>query len=126
MYTDNLLDGNPLTDSQVELLNLYGATLGALVNRQRAQAAVRIREKEAHDFQHQLKNLHEVTLELESIVTLDELCKQAIILGTQKLGFERMGIWLTVEDQPDMRQGMWGTDIQGNLRDERDQFVKIL
>lgn len=126
LYTDNLLDGQPFTDSQVELLNLYGATLGALVNRQRAQEAVRISEEQALNFQQKLRRLHEVTLELESVQSLEEMCKQAIILGTQKLGFERMGIWLTVDDQPEMRRGMWGIDPEGNLRDERDKIVKIL
>ena len=125
LYTDTLLDGGSLTQSQIEMLNLYGATLGVLFNRQRAQEALKTSEQEALLFQQQLKQLNEVTIELASIESLDELCRQTVILGLERLGFDRIGIWLTLEDRPNMRRGMWGTDKDGNLRDERSVIVPV-
>lgn len=125
LYTDNLLDQDPLKPFQIELFNLYGATLGVLFNRQRAQEALTIREEEARDFQQQLTMLNEVTLQLELTDSIDELCKQAVILGRKKLRFERLGIWLVDDDNPSMSRGTWGTDTEGNLRDERDITIPI-
>jgi PAS domain S-box-containing protein len=125
LYADTLLDGTSFTQSQFELLNIYGATLGALFNRQQIQEALQLSEEEALHFQQQLKQLHEITIELESVDSLDELCRKTIVLGREKLGFERLGIWLTHEDDPVMRRGMWGTDKYGNLRDERDMILPI-
>jgi PAS domain S-box-containing protein len=125
LYTDTLFDNAPISESQFELLNLYGATLGALFNRQKTQEALKISEEEALHFQQQLKQLNEITIELESVDTLTELCRQAVVLGREKLGFERIGIWLSLDDNPDMRQGMWGTDKDGNLIDERHLLVPV-
>jgi len=119
LYTDSLLDDVPFSDSQFELLNLYSATLGAIYNRQQTQEALRINEEEARYFQQQLKRLNEITIELESFKSLDDLCYHAVTFGREKLGFDRIGIWLADENNPDMRHGVWGTDRHGNIRDER-------
>lgn len=125
LYTDTLLDNAPISESQFELLNLYGATLGALFNRQQTQEALKINEEEALSFQQQLKRLNEITIVLESVESLDELCHQAVLLGREKLGFDRMGIWFTDKDDPNKRRGVWGTDKYGNMRDERHVVTAV-
>lgn len=125
LYTDNLGNGQPFTDSHIEMLNLYGATLGALFNRQRAQETLRSREQESITFQQQLNTLNQVTLELQAYDDLDELCRQVVLLGRHRLGFERMGIWLIVDAQQNMQRGMWGTTPNGELRDEREFTLPI-
>jgi len=125
LYTDTLLDDKPLSDKQIEILNLYGATLGALFNRQRSRQALEQRETEARHFQEQLKQLNQVTIGLSAIDNLDDLTYRAIELGQEKLGFERMGIWFDDKEDPTMRRGMWGTDPDGNIRDERHIIVPI-
>jgi len=44
--------------------------------------------------------------------------EQAIRLGRNKLGFDRLGIWLTTEKAGEMRP-TFGTDTKGNVVDER-------
>ncbi|HNB50918.1 MAG TPA: ATP-binding protein [Anaerolineales bacterium] len=75
-------------------------------------------------FAHQLMVLAEVTNQLSKANSFDELCRQAVLLGRTHLGFERLGIWF--EDLPNQQLvGSFGTDEQGNLRDERGQRVPI-
>ena len=91
LYTDTLFDKAPISESQFELLNLYGATLGALFNRQQVQEALKANQAEALHFQQQLKQLNEITIALESVKSLDDLCHQAVLFGREKLGFDRLG-----------------------------------
>jgi signal transduction histidine kinase len=70
-----------------------------------------------HSFQPLLKALHDVSMELARATTFMALCRQAVELGRARLGFDRLGIWLLDED-PTYMVGTFGTDEQGNLRDE--------
>ncbi len=126
LYTDTLLSDEPLSQSSIELLNLYGATLGVLFNRQRSQEALQASEEEALSFQRQLKQLNEITLELSAIDDLDNLCKQAVLLGRDILGFVRIGIWLVDKEDPTIRRGTWGIDKDGNLNDEHHMTFPII
>lgn len=69
-------------------------------------------------FTRRLAKLHEISVQLTRITTLDELCRQAVLLGRSLLDFDRVGIWL-VGESPDQLVGMFGTDHTGELRDER-------
>ncbi len=76
-------------------------------------------------FAHQLVALTDVTNQLSKANSFDDLCRDAVILGRSRLGFDRLGIWF--EDLPNQQMvGSFGTDEQGELRDERSQRVPIL
>ncbi|MCC7490905.1 MAG: PAS domain S-box protein [Fimbriimonadaceae bacterium] len=67
--------------------------------------------------------VHAVMLQLSKAETFDDLCRQAVLLGRERLGFERLGLWFATDD-PDVAQGSWGIDEQGRLRDERGILLR--
>lgn len=125
IFVDNFLSRKRINDSQLELLVIYGATLGALFNRVRTEEALRQREEQARAFQIQLKSLHEITMQLERTTSFDELCYQAIHLAITELGFDRMSIWFADPDNPDQMIGSYGVDEVGNIRDERQELAPL-
>lgn len=56
-------------------------------------------------------------MELARIQTLEELFKQAIVYGRDRLGFDRLGL-LLYDEKMQILTGTFGTDVKGNLRDE--------
>jgi diguanylate cyclase (GGDEF)-like protein len=66
-----------------------------------------------------LRSLHEISFKLSLCVSVDELCREAVRLGREMLGFDRIGAWLCEAGKPTSLQGGWGTDESGELRDER-------
>jgi signal transduction histidine kinase/CheY-like chemotaxis protein len=88
-----------------------------------AETARRERDAERR-LRRQLAVLHAVSLELSALASRDELCRQAVELGRQRLGFDRMGLWLQL-DEPGVIQGSFGTDEQGQTRDERGLRLPI-
>ncbi|MBZ0284799.1 MAG: PAS domain-containing sensor histidine kinase [Anaerolineae bacterium] len=69
-------------------------------------------------FQERLRVLNAVTIELTKSPTFDQLCYQAVEVGIHRLGFDRMGLGF-FEESSDYFEGSFGTDEQGNVRDER-------
>jgi PAS domain S-box-containing protein len=69
-------------------------------------------------FSEQLQMLHEVSNTLSKAETFDDLCRQAVELGRNRLGFDRLGIWF-VDKDPQFVVGSFGVDENGELRDER-------
>ncbi|MHC4441168.1 MAG: PAS domain S-box protein [Planctomycetota bacterium] len=70
-------------------------------------------------FQQHLRDLIEVGNLLSKGNSFDELCRRAVELGLERLGFERLGLWFFTDD-PRVAKGSFGTDEQGHVRDERD------
>lgn len=85
---------------------------------QEAEVLVRQSEETARQFQQKLQALQEVTLELQRAPDLDTLYRQAIELGLQALGFERLGLILHDENQQ-RQQHTFGTNAKGEVVDER-------
>lgn len=79
-------------------------------NVQQGDATARSRFIELTRVAH-LLSLHE---------TRDELCREAVRLGTERLGLDRLSIWLYLDDSTNLH-GTYGTDECGGIRDERDQ-----
>jgi PAS domain S-box-containing protein len=121
---DNLIRHEPWSEYQIELLGLYASTLGHLVTRQRIEESLRVKEEEARQFQGRLKMLHEVTSELAQTHSFDDLCRRAVELGRSKLGFDRLGLWF-LDSDPEYMVGSFGIDENGNIRDERNQRLRI-
>lgn len=77
-------------------------------------------ESDQHlDFQDHLKTLHEMTLELSQIESLDDLYRRAIEYGFYRLGFDRLGIFL-LNPSDESWTGTYGIDLEGKIRDEHD------
>ena len=119
LSADNFLDETPFSQQQGELLKLYGLTLGHLCTQQRTQETLSQSVQNAVQFQDMLKQLHEVSLLLANAEDFDDLCRSAIELGRSRLGFTRLGLWFRDKNDPDMMVGSFGTDENGNIRDER-------
>ncbi len=92
--------------------------------RQLAEAALKVRDETAKQFQDYLKELHEVNVRLADVATLDELHRQAIQLGRTRLGFDRIG-WFVPDKETTSLRGTYGTDFQGNIRSESDLVIEL-
>lgn len=98
------------------------ASVTDLTRFKEVEAALREGEADALRLQEQLRVLHQVTIELSQCTEFDDLCRRAVELGRQRLGFERLSLWFLDED-PRFMVGTFGTDELGNLRDERSQRI---
>ncbi len=71
-----------------------------------------------HDLYQRLKILRQVMDDLSRATSFDDICRLTVELGRSQLGFDRLGLWLLDERDPGFVLGTYGTDAQGNLRDE--------
>lgn len=124
LSADNLLSGTPPKAYQLELLYLYGATLGNLISRKQAEMALKESEAKARHFQEKLQILHRVSIDLAGSETVEILCRQAVVWGNSRLGFDRLGL-LLYDMETQTMVGTFGTDKNGRLRDERAFKRKI-
>jgi len=87
---------------------------------ERKQVELQLAWQRARDeeFRDLLATLHDVTLELSSVDSVDELCRRAVDFGQRRFGLGRLGIWLA-DDSSDWMVGTFGVDEGGGLRDER-------
>ncbi|NJN53383.1 MAG: GAF domain-containing protein [Anaerolineae bacterium] len=103
--------GRPLKLYESDLLASYGAVLanliGRLQNEQAVQESLRMQQI-----------LHEVNLDLSQVQTLDDLFKEAVQLGHDRLDLERFSIYLYHEDRGAFA-ATFGVDAKGRFRDER-------
>ncbi len=65
-----------------------------------------------------LRALHDITLELSRALDVGSLCKSAVKLCSERLGFDRVSIWFIDPSDPGYLVGTWGTDEEGRPRDE--------
>lgn len=94
------------------------SVLREITDRKHAEEALQNKMAEERQFQVYLKALHEIIIELTGIDQLDTFYKRAVELGRERLGFERLAMFL-YNERDDTAVGTYGTDIQGNLVDER-------
>jgi PAS domain S-box-containing protein len=78
------------------------------------------REDSNFQFREQLKTLNEISLELGRISSTEDLCRRSIELGLERLGFDRLSIWL-MDTSAEVMRGTFGVDEHGQIRDEREQ-----
>ncbi len=86
--------------------------------RGRVQSELHSREESSQQFQERLKALHEVNFTLSGLTDLDDIYRGAVELGREKLGFDRLGLFL-LDERANMMIGTFGTDVNGETRDER-------
>jgi hypothetical protein len=89
-----------------------------ITERKQAEEARRKSEEITREFQEKLKILQEISLELVSTESLDQLCVKAIELGCSALGYDRLGL-LLFEDAAQTKASRFGIESTGELRAER-------
>lgn len=92
------------------------ATVAAL---EYAREGLPASEGSVHAFQERLVELHKATMELAQITDLSRLLRRAIELARERLGFDRIGLFMIDPNDPLIMKGTFGTDPQGRIRDER-------
>jgi hypothetical protein len=80
-----------------------------------------VRQRVIHE---RLAGLNEVANTLGRAQSLDEMCRAAVELGRERLGFSRLGIWFLDGDVSTIR-GTFGVDEHARLRDERDERIHV-
>ncbi|MGD8171860.1 GGDEF domain-containing protein [Vibrio sp. TRT 21S02] len=100
---DNYINRAPISNYQRQMLESFGSLLSQIYIRKRQEQNVRM--------------LHASMMELSRCMTVREVCKTAVTFATNRLGIDRLAVFLTDANCTYM-QGTWGTDIQGNLVDE--------
>ena len=88
-----------------------------ITERKKASDALLDSEANARIFQQKLQILQEVGLELSHADSLDELYLQAVVLGRERLGYDRLGLLLR-DQQSGEFIGAVGTDEHGQTVDE--------
>ncbi len=128
--TQALAESNSLLHNSSVLLLIAGIGLLVFVlllvfislyQRRKASSLIDAAVAEANAYSNKLMALHEISNELTTIDDPDMLLKRGVELGREKLGFDRLGIWLH-DKETDMTVGTFGTDESGNTTDERDQI----
>jgi len=74
---------------------------------------------------NRLQSLVWIGNELSKALTVDDLYYHAVLLARDHLGFDRIGLWLVDEDDPDYIIGTFGVDEEGEVRDERGVRLRI-
>jgi PAS domain S-box-containing protein len=82
-------------------------------------------EDEIQKFSDQLAVLHQIGILLSLTETSDEICRLAIELGRDELGFDRLGLWIVDQKNSDYLKGTYGIDESGKLRSETEQRLYI-
>lgn len=100
---DNFINRAPITSYQRQMLESFGSLLSQIYIRKRQEQNVRM--------------LHASMVELSRCMTVRDVCKSAVTFGINRIGIDRLAVFLTDENCSYM-QGTWGTDIQGNVVDE--------
>jgi len=108
--------GYPIFDNEGNVTQIIEYCLDVTDHKQTEEALRR--------FGEQLITLVEVTNELATTDSFDDLCRRAVELGRSRLGFDRLGIWFR-SDEPDTIVGSFGVDENGDICDERDKKAKL-
>ncbi|MCB9452798.1 MAG: PAS domain S-box protein [Anaerolineaceae bacterium] len=96
------------------------ATFKDITEQRLAEEMIRKQQEEERQMQAYLKALHEISIHLTRVETLDEFYRSVIQEGLAHFGFERMGL-LLYDTKTREAVGTYGTDPQGNLVDEHHQ-----
>lgn len=109
-------------DAELNLGTMQDSDLVCIVRditeRKKAQQLLENKLNEEKAFHQGLMALHEVSLDLSGIADLDTFYSEAVRLGREKLGFDRVGLIL-YDAEHNQAVGTYGTDIHGHHHDER-------
>ncbi len=69
-----------------------------------------------------IEKIADISSELSSAGSFDDLCRLAVSRGREVLGVDRLGLWFST-DVPLVMRGSFGINESGHLRDEREARV---
>ncbi|MFW6303788.1 MAG: GAF domain-containing protein, partial [Candidatus Sumerlaeota bacterium] len=115
---DNFFSKEPIPTYRKDLLALYARTIGHLYERLAATEALKESRRSEKEFSRLLRELNTISRDLSRESDFDAFCKKAVEMGLQRLGYERLSLWL-YDQHTDTFRGTFGTDENGNVRDER-------
>ena len=103
----------PIRSERGEITGLVGVGLD-ITERKQAEQVLRANAEAEHHFQAALQALHEITIELTQIDSLDNFYRRVVELALQRLGFDRFGLLLYDAAHASV-VGTYGTDAQGKV-----------
>ena len=92
--------------------------------RDRLEELMAATEREQRLFGERLVSLVNITNDLSMAKTTEQLCRRAVVLAREQLGFDRIGIWFCT-DQPGVIAGSYGIDWKGRICDERGKRTHV-
>ncbi len=90
----------------------------------RTRRALRASQEQARGLAERLRQTNEAAQELTRATSPDALCKLAVQLGHERLGFDHLSIWF-LDDAGKSVAGSFGIDENGAVRDERGQCIDL-
>ncbi len=112
MFSSTLIENDDKSKNSIVSVN------HDITEKKKAEIALNKKVKEDLEFQSYLTALHEITIELTQIDDLDNFFKQVVLLGLERLGLERLAVFL-YDPETGLALGTFGTDTTGQLSDER-------
>ncbi|MEZ4671328.1 MAG: PAS domain S-box protein [Anaerolineae bacterium] len=119
-------DGSPVWVEATNT-NVFDAGSGAAVemigvlrditDRKEAEAVLARQLEEEQQLQKYFQSLHTIAIELTQIDGLDAFYRAVVEMGLQRLGFDRVGLFL-FDPETNEAQGTYGTDTEGNIQSE--------
>lgn len=95
-----------------------------ITKRKQAEQALQSKVEAEMAFQKYLRELHEISVELTQIDDLDDFYYRTIEFGLERLGFDRMALYL-YNPANETARGTYGTNTDGKISDEHDVLVKV-
>ncbi|HRQ39094.1 MAG TPA: PAS domain S-box protein [Chloroflexota bacterium] len=120
---DYSIYASPLHDAEGQITGNI-AVLVDITRRKEAENELRRTREAALQFSERLAALQDITNQLSKATSTDNLCRDAVLLGRSHLAFDRIGIWF-IDEHLGIMRGSFGTDENGELRDERDAQVEF-
>lgn len=115
---DNWIRKNPMTEEDLKILQLYSQVLANLFTENQVKTALRESETHYRTLSQQLTKIMEAVNLLSKCETFDDLCREAVMTAKTLFDFDRTSLWFFLPDGHTI-EGSFGTDEQGNLREER-------
>ncbi len=115
MFNDCAISGGPVDRTKQEMLAVFCATLGGVLERKRSE------ERQ----QTMVEDLHRIlgaADRLQVCPDLDALCREAVETARTRLGLERCSVFLLRDGK---MVGTYGTDMQGRTTSEHDVVLPI-
>ena len=110
LFNDTAISHTPLNEATQETLAVYCSLLGNIIERKRLEERQRV-------MANQLHAVVDCADELIRCEQLDTLYRRAVELAREKLGVERIGLFLLDPDGQTL-VGTYGTDDQGQTTEE--------
>jgi PAS domain S-box-containing protein len=106
----------PIRNVQGEITGLVGYTQD-ITKAKADQAALQRKHQEELELQEHFKALHEISIELTGIDSMDAFYRRAVELGLERLKLDRLAIY-RYESETNRALGTFGTDDKGKARNE--------